>query len=252
MSDAVFQTTGLGLTYPDGTRALDSVDFHIRPGEVVSVIGRSGAGKSTLLRCLNGLLVPTDGSVQFRGKEVHSTPEHARRVRRSVGMIFQSFGLVPRVSVLNNVLIGRAGQVGLWRGLFYHWTDEEKQLALRCLSRVEILEQWHKRPRELSGGQQQRVAIARALCQQPAVLLADEPVSALDPATARVVLDHAVRICREDGIAMIANLHSVSLAKEYGDRIVAFRQGRVFFEGLPAELTDEVLREIYGEHYADF
>ncbi|MCB1219802.1 MAG: phosphonate ABC transporter ATP-binding protein [Planctomycetales bacterium] len=240
------------MTYPDGTRALSDVDFHIKPGEVVSVIGRSGAGKSTLLRCLNGLLVPTDGSVKFRGKEVHSSPEHARTVRRDVGMIFQSFGLVPRVSVLNNVLIGRAGQVGLWRGLIYHWTDAEKQLALRCLTRVEILDQWHKRPRELSGGQQQRVAIARALCQQPAVLLADEPVSALDPATARVVLDHAVRICREDGIAMIANLHSVSLAKEYGDRIVAFKAGRVHFEGLPAELTDDVLREIYGEHYADF
>jgi phosphonate transport system ATP-binding protein len=252
LTQPVFQTRGLGLTYPDGTRALSDVDFSISPGEVVAVIGRSGAGKSTLLRCLNGLLQPTDGSVQFRGREVHSSKEHARSVRQHVGMIFQSFGLVPRVSVLNNVLIGRAGQLPQWRGFLYRWTDSERQLGLRCLSRVEILDQWHKRPRDLSGGQQQRVAIARALCQQPAVLLADEPVSALDPATARVVLDHAVRICREDGIAMIANLHSVSLAKAYGDRIVAFREGRVFFEGTPAELTDSVLMEIYGEHYAEF
>jgi len=252
LSQPVFQTRGLGLTYPDGTRALSDVDFSISPGEVVAVIGRSGAGKSTLLRCLNGLLVPTDGSVRFRGREVHVSREHARSVRRHVGMIFQSFGLVPRVSVLSNVLIGRAGQIPAWRGFLYHWSQAERQLALRCLSRVEILDQWHKRPRDLSGGQQQRVAIARALCQQPAVLLADEPVSALDPATARVVLDHAVRICREDGIAMIANLHSVSLAKEYGDRIVAFREGRVFFEGTRSELSDAVLREIYGEHYADF
>ena len=248
----VFQTTGLGLTYPDGTRALSDVDFSISPGEVVAVIGRSGAGKSTLLRCLNGLLKPTDGSVKFKGTEVHKSSKHARQVRQDVGMIFQQFGLVPRISVLNNVLVGRAGQVPVWRGFLYLWNEAEKQLGLRSLKRVEILDQWHKRPSELSGGQQQRVAIARALCQEPDVLLADEPVSALDPATARVVLEYAVKICREDGIAMIANLHSVSLAREYGDRIVAFRDGRIFFEGTPAELTDEVLSDVYGEHYADF
>ncbi len=246
------QTTRLGLTYPDGTRALSEVDFHVSPGEVVVVIGKSGAGKSTLLRCLNGLLTPTDGNVAFKGREVHSSRKHARSVRRDVGMIFQSFGLVPRLSVLTNVLLGRAGQIPSWRGWFYYFTDAEKQLALRSLKRVEILDQWQKRPSELSGGQQQRVAIARALCQQPDVLLADEPVSSLDPATARVVLEYALRICREDGIAMIANLHSVSLAKEYADRIVAFKDGRTYFEGKPAELTDKILGEVYGEHFADF
>jgi phosphonate transport system ATP-binding protein len=248
----VFETRKLCLTYPDGTQALRDVDFTIGAGEVVAVIGKSGAGKSTLLRCLNGLLTPTAGDVLFRGKAVHSSAAHARRVRRSVGMIFQSFGLVPRVSVLTNVLIGRAGQLPGWRGLLFWFTPEERQLGLRALKRVEILDQWQKRPRELSGGQQQRVAIARALCQQPAALLADEPVSSLDPATARVVLDYAVRICREEGIAMVANLHSVALAREYGDRIVAFRDGFRVFEGTPAELTDEVLREVYGEHFADF
>jgi len=242
----------LCLTYPDGTVALTDVDFTAHPGEVVAIIGRSGAGKSTLLRCLNGLLTPTTGEVLFRGKRVHSSPAHARQVRRDVGMIFQSFGLVPRLSVLINVLIGRGGQVPAWRGLLYYFTDEEKQRALRALERVEILDQWLKRPAELSGGQQQRVAIARALCQQPAVLLADEPVSSLDPATARIVLDYAVKICREDKITMIANLHSVALAREYSDRIVAFRAGQVVFEGAPAELTDGVLAEVYGEHYADF
>jgi phosphonate transport system ATP-binding protein len=246
------QTRGLYLTYPDGTRALEDVDFQAQPGEVVAVIGRSGAGKSTLLRCLNGLLSPTKGEVLYRGKPVHSSLRHARMVRRHVGMIFQNFGLVPRVSVLTNVLIGRAGQVPSWRGFLYWFTPEEQQLGLRALERVEILDQWQKRPAELSGGQQQRVAIARALCQEPAVLLADEPVSSLDPATARVVLDYAVRICREDRIAMVANLHSVALAREYGDRIVAFKSGRVVFKGAPAELTDNVLREVYGEHFADF
>lgn len=252
MATPVFQTRNLSLTYPDGTRALSGVDFQIMPGEVVAVIGRSGAGKSTLLRCLNGLLTPTAGEVLFRGKPVHSSKAHARMVRRDVGMIFQNFGLVPRVSVLTNVLIGRAGQIPQWRGFLFHFTDEEKQLGLRALQRVEILDQWQKRPVELSGGQQQRVAIARALCQEPAVLLADEPVSSLDPATARVVLNYAVRICREEGIAMVANLHSVALAREYADRVVAFRDGKTAFEGTPAELSDARLQEVYGEHYADF
>jgi phosphonate transport system ATP-binding protein len=248
----VFETRKLCLTYPDGTQALRDVDYSIDAGEVVAVIGKSGAGKSTLLRCLNGLLTPTKGEVLFRGTPVHSSKTHARMVRRDVGMIFQNFGLVPRVSVLTNVLIGRAGQVPGWRGLLFWFTPDEKQLGLWALKRVEILDQWQKRPRDLSGGQQQRVAIARALCQQPAVLLADEPVSSLDPATARVVLDYAVRICREEGIAMVANLHSVALAREYGDRIVAFRDGRVVFEGAPTELTDQMLQEVYGEHFADF
>ncbi len=248
----VVETRKLGLTYPGGMRALESVDFSVAPGEVVAVIGKSGAGKSTLLRCLNGLLTPTDGEVLFQGEPVQASAARARHVRRHTGMIFQSFGLVPRVSVLGNVLIGRAGQVPAWRGLCFRFSDAERQLALRSLQRVEILDQWRKKPSELSGGQQQRVAIARALCQEPAVLLADEPVSSLDPATARIVLDYAVQICREDGIAMVANLHSVALAKEYADRIVAFRAGRVVFEGVPAELTEPLLKEVYGEHFADF
>jgi phosphonate transport system ATP-binding protein len=251
------ETRGLSLAYParrgsDEVYALRDVDFSIAPGEVIVVIGRSGAGKSTLLRCLNGLLAPTAGTVLFRGTPVHATPTHARAVRRQVGMIFQNFGLVPRVSVLNNVLIGRAGQLPDWRGMAYGFSEAERQLGLRALKRVEILDQWHKRPSELSGGQQQRVAIARALCQEPAVLLADEPVSSLDPATARVVLDYAVRVCREDGIAMVANLHTVALARAYADRVVAFREGRTVFNGSPAQLTERVLSEVYGEYYADF
>jgi phosphonate transport system ATP-binding protein len=253
----LFATRALGLTYAgkDGVApvaALQGVDFSLRAGEVVAVIGPSGAGKSTLLRCLNGLLQPTAGEVLFQGIPVHNTPEHARRVRTQVGMIFQHFGLVPRLNVLTNVLLGRAGQVPLARGLAYWFTDGERQLALAALERVGILDQWAKRPRELSGGQQQRVAIARALCQAPLALLADEPVSALDPATARVVLDHAVRICREDGIAVVANLHSVALAKAYGDRIVAFKAGQLVFDGAPEQLTGQVLADVYGEHYAEF
>ena len=257
LREVQFETRGLTLTYQGKpgvapVTALRDVDFTLRAGEVVAVIGPSGAGKSTLLRCLNGLLTPTSGSVLFRGAAVHSSPEHARQVRTRVGMIFQHFGLVPRLDVLTNVLIGRAGQLPAERGLIYWFTDEERQLALSALERVGILDQWAKRPRELSGGQQQRVAIARALCQAPLVLLADEAVSALDPATARVVLEHAVRICREDGIAVVANLHSVGLAKAYGDRVVAFKDGALVFDGPPGELSGEVLAGVYGEHYAEF
>ena len=253
----LLEARGLSLTYPargqaDPVAALSGVDFSIAPGEVVAVIGKSGAGKSTLLRCLNGLLTPTAGQVLFRGADVHGSPKQVRAVRRQLGMIFQNFGLVPRLNILTNVLIGRAGQLPTWRGLCFWFTEAERQLALKALARVEILEQWARRPSELSGGQQQRVAIARALTQQPAALLADEPVSSLDPATARVVLDHAVRVCREDRIAMVANLHTVALARAYADRIVAFHSGRQVFNGPPAALSEATLREVYGEHYADF
>ena len=251
-SAPLIETRALCLTYPGGTRALVDVDFAVQPGEVVAVIGRSGAGKSTLLRCINGLLRPTSGEVFFAGRGVHESEAQARSVRRRIGMIFQSFALVPRVSVLSNVLFGRAGQLPQWRGFFNLFTDAEKQIALRALSRVEILDQWAKRPSQLSGGQQQRVAIARALAQEPLALLADEPVASLDPATARTVLDYAVGICRADGIAMVANLHSVALARRYSDRVVAFSHGTVVFEGRPDALSETVLREVYGDEYADF
>jgi phosphonate transport system ATP-binding protein len=251
-SAPLIETRTLCYTYPGGTRALNNVDFSVRRGEVVAVIGRSGAGKSTLLRCLNGLLRPSSGEVLFDGAPIHASAVQSRAVRRRIGMIFQNFALVPRVSVLSNVLFGRAGQIEPWRGFFYLFTDAERQQALRALSRVEILDQWAKRPSELSGGQQQRVAIARALAQQPLALLADEPVASLDPATARTVLDYAVGICRADGIAMVANLHSVALARRYSDRIVAFHSGEVVFEGKPEALSEATLRDVYGEEYAEF
>jgi phosphonate transport system ATP-binding protein len=242
----LIEVRGLFLSYPDGTRALRGVDLRVARGEVVALIGSSGAGKSTLLRCINGLLRPTAGRVIYKGDSVHSSPGHSRLVRREMGMIFQQFGLIPRLSALTNVLVGRAGQLPALRALAYRFSDAERQLALGALQRVGILEQWAKRPRELSGGQQQRVAIARALCQQPDVLLADEPVSSLDPTTARSVLDHAVRICREEGIAMVANLHDVAMARTYGDRIIGLKDGVVVFDGRPSELGEDALLLIYG------
>jgi phosphonate transport system ATP-binding protein len=239
------QARSLELTYPDGTRALAGIDFTLRRGEVVALIGPSGAGKSTLLRCINGLLRPTAGEVLFDGTSVHSSPARARLVRTRCAMVFQNFGLVPRLSAVTNVLLGQAGRLPWWRGVLFLFRDAERQAALYSLRRVGILEQWAKRSTELSGGQQQRVAIARALHQQPQVLLADEPVSSLDPTTARTVMDHAVRLCREDGIAMVVNLHDVALARAYADRVVALRQGLVLYDGPASGLDEDLLVRVY-------
>jgi phosphonate transport system ATP-binding protein len=160
-------------------------------------------------------------------------------------MVFQNFGLVPRLSALTNVLIGSSGRIPTLRGAIYFFTDDERQGALRQLQRVGILEQWARRPAQLSGGQQQRVAIARALFQEPAVLLADEPVSSLDPATARGVMQHAVQLCRDDGIAMVVNLHDVALARAYADRAVALREGLVVYQGSTDGLSEAVLADVY-------
>jgi phosphonate transport system ATP-binding protein len=221
------------------------VDFRVARGEVVALIGPSGAGKSTLLRCIGGQMKPTAGEVQFEGEAVYSSEGHARHVRRRCAMVFQSFGLVPRLSALTNVLIGCAGRIPVYRGAFFYFTEREKQSALHALRRVGLLEQWSRRPTQMSGGQQQRVAIARALFQEPEVLLADEPVSSLDPATARGVMEHAVQLCRADGIAMVVNLHDVNLARAYADRVVALRDGRVVYEGDADGLSGEVLAAVY-------
>ncbi|MDQ3023541.1 MAG: ATP-binding cassette domain-containing protein [bacterium] len=222
------------------------MDFTLAPGEVVALIGPSGAGKSTLLRCIGGQLKPTAGDVQFEGQPVYLSATRSRDVRRRCAMVFQNFGLVPRLSALTNVLIGGAGRISPVPGILYAFTDEQRQSALRALKRVGILEQWARRPAQLSGGQQQRVAIARALFQEPAVLLADEPVSSLDPTTARAVMKHAVALCRADSIAMVVNLHDVALARAYADRAVALRDGVVVYQGDTHGLSESRLAAIYG------
>jgi phosphonate transport system ATP-binding protein len=248
----LLRATGLALTYPGGTRALAGVDFTLREGEAVAVIGKSGAGKSTLLRCLNGLLRPTAGRVEYRGGDIFASQPNLLRARREMGMVFQHFGLIPRLSILTNVAAGRLGSIPAWRGAAFAFSRAEREAARTALSRTGILDQERKRPAQLSGGQQQRVAIARALCQGARLLLADEPVSSLDPATARLVLDHMARICREDGIALVLNLHTVRLAKAYASRIVALRDGRVVYDGPSGGVDERVLEQVYGEYYADF
>ena len=234
--------------YSRDTRALDGISLDIRRGEFVVLIGLSGSGKSTLLRCINRLVEPTSGQVIFEGNDVtHARGLHLRRIRRRIGMIFQQFNLVKRSSVFANVLAGRLGYRSPWRTIASRPSREDVALAFENLERVSILEKAYVRADALSGGQQQRVGIARALMQQPQLMLADEPVASLDPATSHSVLRYLEEINKTDGITVICSLHFLSLARRYGTRVIALKAGRVAFDGKPAEIDERRFKEIYGE-----
>lgn len=235
--------------FPNGTRALKGVSFDVQQGEFLVVIGLSGSGKSTLMRCLNLLQQPTSGEVSFQGQKISSLQKVSdiRGVRRRMGMIFQHFNLIPRQSVLNNVLMGMLGQKTTWQSILGIYSAEEKQRALENLKLVGISEKAYMRADQLSGGQKQRVAIARALMQKPELLLADEPVSALDPATCTIVMNYLRKIQQELGITVIANLHFLSLVREYATRVIALRDGEIVFTGKPEEITEDWFKKIYGE-----
>jgi phosphonate transport system ATP-binding protein len=237
-------------TYPDGTTALRGVSLTLKPGEIVSVIGLSGAGKSTMLRCINGLIRPTGGHVEFEGRAVKWDASSLRRLRRRIAMIFQHFNLIGNLSVLSNVLMGRLGHQSCWMQPLYRFAKRDREIAVAALDKVGLLNEWQKKARELSGGQQQRVGVARALAQEPRLLLADEPVSSLDPLTADTVLGHFVKIVRQEGLATLMNLHAVELARKHSDRILGVREGQGVWQGSPEDLTTSVLRSIYGEEYA--
>ena len=227
--------------------ALDDVNFSVDKGEFLVLIGLSGSGKSTLLRCINRLVEPTSGRVRFNGIEITSLPQkELRRVRREIGMIFQQFNLVKRSTVLANVLAGRLGYVPTWQTLLGRFPKEDLERARRALERVGLLEKMYVRADQLSGGQQQRVGIARALMQEPKLLLADEPVSALDPATSHSILKYVEEMNKE-GVTVICSLHFLSLARRYGKRIIALKDGKVVFDGEPEEIDDHRFKEIYGE-----
>ncbi len=235
-------------TYPNGTQALDGITLDIERGEFVVLIGLSGSGKSTLLRCINRLVEPTSGRVIFDGADVTAAggPE-LRRIRRRIGMIFQQFNLVRRISVFGNVLAGRLGYRSTWRTIAARPTRSDTALAFENLSRVGIVEKAFQRADALSGGQQQRVGIARALMQEPELMLADEPVASLDPATSHSVMKYLEEINKKDGITVICSLHFLSLARRYGTRVIALKGGKVAFDGKPAAIDEAKFREIYGE-----
>ncbi len=229
------------------TTAVDRVSLDIPPGQFVGVIGRSGAGKSTLLRLINRLIDPTTGSVAHGGRDVTALRGRAlREWRRDCAMIFQQFNLVERLDVLTNVLVGRLADHGFLTSMTMRFTDAERTLAIRALDRLELAPQALQRAGTLSGGQQQRVAIARALVQNPKIMLADEPIASLDPGNATRVMEALRSINRDDGITVLVNLHTLDTARNYCQRIIAMRDGRVFFDGTPRQLTDDVVRDIYG------
>lgn len=238
----------LSKRYATDELALDEVNLTIPAGQVVALIGPSGAGKSTLIRCVNRLVQPSAGSVILDGEEITGLrSRRLRRARSQMGMIFQNYALVERLSVMENVLSGRLAHVGFWRSYFRRFPAADIQLAFHLLQRVGLESSMDKRGDTLSGGQKQRVGIARALMQQPKLLLVDEPTASLDPKTSRQIMRLLCELCREQQLAAIINIHDVVLAQQFVDRVVGLRAGRLVFDGSPAELTPGILTEIYGE-----
>ena len=228
--------------------ALNDISFTVKRGEFLVLLGLSGSGKSTLLRCINRLIEPTAGTIIFDGIDVtRASSRQLRQVRRRMAMIFQQFNLVKRSTVLTNVLSGRLGYMSPAASAIHKFAKQDIDMAMANLSRVGIPEQAYKRADELSGGQQQRVGIARALMQEPDLLMADEPVSALDPATSHSIMQHLEAMNREDSVTVITSLHFLSLARRYGTRILALKDGEIVFEGLPTEIDEAKFKEIYGE-----
>jgi len=239
---------GLAKRYGTGDLALGGVDLEVPAGQVMALIGPSGAGKSTLIRCVNRLVEPTAGQVWLDGQEVTGLGAGAlRRMRRRMGMIFQEYALVERLTVMENVLSGRLGYVGFWPSWFRRFPRQDIEEAFRLLDRVALVDHADKRADALSGGQRQRVGIVRALMQSPSLLLVDEPTASLDPKTSRQIMRLLVELCAERGLAAIVNIHDVALAQQFARRIVGLRAGRIVFDGPSEALGPEQLTAIYGE-----
>ena len=236
--------------YPDGTKALDDVSFTVEDGEFLIVIGLSGSGKSTLLRCINRLVDPTAGRIEWNEQDVTAaTGQELRLIRREIGMIFQHFNLVKRLSVEKNVLSGRLGYTKPSLALLDRFPTETRELANQAMKRVGIGNLAQKRADELSGGQQQRVGIARALMQEPKMILADEPVSALDPVLAHNILQH-LETLNQEGMTILCSLHYLDLVQRYATRVIGLRDGKVVYRGTREEIrgmSDEEFQDIYGE-----
>ena len=234
--------------YDTGDLALKGVDLVIPDGQVLALIGPSGAGKSTLIRCVNRLVEPTDGTAILNDINLTKLSSRGlRKSRRKMGMIFQEYALVERLTVMENVLSGRLGYVGFWRSYFRKFPSEDVKEAFRLLDRVGLLDMANKRADELSGGQRQRVGICRALIQNPELLLVDEPTASLDPKTSRQIMRLINELCEERGLTAIINIHDVLLAQMFSQRIVGLALGEIVYDGDPEGLTPDVLTKIYGE-----
>ncbi len=244
----LLQIQNLHKIYNNGTHALKGISFDIKEGEFLVVIGLSGSGKSTLLRCINRLIEPTSGSVKFLGKDItHIKGEELRKIKAQIGMVFQQFNLIKRRSVLSNVLNGKLGSLSTFDTILEKYSDEVYKEAYKCLETVGISEKAKVRADSLSGGQQQRVAIARSLMQSPKLLLADEPVASLDPATSNSVMQYFEKVNKEFGTTVICNLHFLSLVRRYATRVIALKAGEIIYQGAPSDINEAWFRTIYGE-----
>ena len=237
--------------YSNGLHALKNVSLEIKQGEFVAIIGLSGAGKSTLLRTINRMHDISEGSLIVNGQEIKNLKgKDLRTFRRKVGMVFQSFNLVTRTTVINNVLTSRVPDMPLWKSIIGLYSKEDKIIALEALDKVGILDKAYVRADQLSGGQQQRVALARTLAQKPEIILADEPVAALDPITATQVMDDFKKINKELNMSVLINIHHVDLALKYADRVIGIKAGEIVYDGAAKDVTNEVLKQIYGRELA--
>lgn len=238
--------TNLRKTYPNGYTALQDITFTVPEGQVLCIVGRSGAGKSTLLKCLNASLPISDGNASVAGIDLRTLDgERRRELQRAVGFVYQEFQLVGRLNALQNVLTGRLGHIPTWRSTLALFGATDRRIALDALDRVGMLHKAIQRTDSLSGGEKQRVAIGRALAQEPSVLLADEPVANLDPELAMGVLTDLQAAARELGVTTLINIHNVAQARQFADRIVGIAQGRVVFDGTPAEFDRDALDRVY-------
>ena len=244
----MLKVTNLHKTYPNGLNALKGINLEVHKGEFLVIIGLSGSGKSTLLRCMNRLLDFTQGEIVFENNPISKlTGKSLRQLRARIGMIFQHFNLIERYSVKSNVLTGALQRVGTFQSIFGLYPQHEINKALDLISVVGLNGKESTRLSSLSGGQKQRVAIARALMQNPALILADEPVASLDPATSHSILDYLRKINTEHGVTIVCNLYFLSLVREYATRVVALKAGEVVFTGGPQDITAEWFKKIYGE-----
>ncbi len=247
--EPILSVEGLKKTYPNGVEALKKVSFDVKKGEFLVIIGLSGSGKSTLLKCLNHLQEPTGGKIVFKNEDItHLDSRSVKKIRTKMAMIFQHFNLIDRHTVISNVLMGRLAVTDSIKSILGLFPLQTKKDALEYLQLVGINEKAHIRVDQLSGGQQQRVAIARALMQSPEILLADEPVASLDPATCHVVMDYLEKVNRELGITIICNLHFLSLVRKYATRVIALNAGSIVYNGHPSEIDESWFKKIYGEN----
>ena len=240
--------TDLQKVYPNGTKALNNVSFTVDQPQVIAIIGPSGAGKSTLIRCINRLVEPSSGRIMLDDIDIASlSRRELRKARRRMGMIFQEYNLVDRLTVMENLLSGRLGYVSFWRAWRRKFPPEDVVAAFKLLERVGLEGYQDTRADALSGGQRQRVGIARALMQAPDLLLVDEPTASLDPKTSRQIMRLLVELVEEQGTPALVNIHDVALAQTFSDRILGLRKGEIVFEGTSQDVTEEVLTDIYGE-----